>query len=145
MNLRNGKKVERPLNVDGYTSYQGHYEPLLIPLRNKRELKGLGLLEEGLVKEQYRQPDKPPQGLEQPWLLQLNEEKCQAVLPKGQCQKKKMADSNHCRWHDVRFRSQRSTNLINEIEARRQHHRQRMVDRRREERERVRRRRRVSL
>ncbi|GFN86947.1 integrase core domain [Plakobranchus ocellatus] len=35
MNLRNGKKVERPLNVDGYRSYQGHYEPLLTKEKQK--------------------------------------------------------------------------------------------------------------
>ncbi|GFN74850.1 hypothetical protein PoB_000135600 [Plakobranchus ocellatus] len=107
MELRNRKIIHPPrdyFTANGADQYN-LYTPLKRPVRLRRELRGLGLLNNiGEIQEGLRRPEAIPQNSMKD-LLQGQREFCQAFLkrPEGirQCKKKPLRNTDRCRYHNL--------------------------------------------
>ncbi|GFO46960.1 hypothetical protein PoB_007346500 [Plakobranchus ocellatus] len=110
----------------------GHRSQVLFieePQRNLRELKALGLLENGLIREDLQQPEgRPPQPVRQMEII-INNQYCIAGIKDTlqgprQCRRRPLRGSEYCRSHDPRFRTQRTAARMHRFQRLREQIRQ---------------------
>ncbi|GFO30459.1 hypothetical protein PoB_005696400 [Plakobranchus ocellatus] len=144
MLLRSGRHLRRPLRPkmrEANKSYHGHYVPLIIIRRSKREAKSLGLLDPyGQVNFQFQHPDPLPQNADTPVIQELNEGFCRASVynkkeGERQCRRRPKRDSEFCHSHDPRYRTNNTARRMRLLAEWRQEQLDAIIARRRRERE----------